>query len=159
MIRTVHRLTQRRYQDSAYAGIGALRHHGRWHRAGIPVVYAAESPALALLEVLIHVERPRLLTMDLVVVPARFDEALLESVAAFVGPEGLPADWRTFPWPASTQQIGQRWFAEKRSVVLEVPSAVVPSASNYLLNPEHPRFDEVARGPAAPFDVDPRLGH
>lgn len=159
MTRTIYRLTQRRYQESAYAGIGSLRYNGRWHRAGIPVVYAAESPAVALLEVLVHVERPSLVRMDLVVVPCTFDESLMEPVAAYAGGAGLPDDWRTFPWPMSTQAIGMRWFEAGRSVVLEVPSAVIPSAKNYLLNPEHPKFAHVALGTSEPFDVDLRLGN
>lgn len=159
MRRTAYRLTQHRYQESAYTGVGSLQRHGRWHRAGIPVVYAAESPAVALLEVLVHVERPRLITMELVVVRCDFDETLLETVADYIGPEGLPENWRGFPWPRSTQEIGQRWFEARRSVVLEVPSAVMPSAKNYLLNPEHPNFGEVTLDPPEPFDVDPRLGN
>ena len=51
--------------------------------------------------------RPRLVTMELVVLPCRFEEDLLETVAAYA--ERLPSDRRAFPWPASTQQIGQRW--------------------------------------------------
>lgn len=59
---TAYRLTQRRYQDDAYSGVGSLRRNGRWHRAGIPVVYTAASPAVAILEVMVHVERLRLLS-------------------------------------------------------------------------------------------------
>jgi RES domain-containing protein len=147
-----YRLTHQRYQNSAYSGIGSLRANGRWHRAGISVVYTAESPATALLEILVHVERVQLMIMPLVVVPCHFDSELVHTL------ENVPEDWRTFPWPASTQQIGQQWFEERWSPVLEVPSAVVPSAKNFLLNPEHPQFGEIAIGHPQPFEVDPRLG-
>lgn len=157
MKRTAYRLTQRRYEEHAYSGGGALRRNGRWHRAGIPVVYAAESTAVALLELMVHVERPRLVTMELVAVPCRFEEDLLETVAAYA--EDLPEDWRTFPWPASTQRIGRQWYEAGRSVVLEVPSAVLPSAKNYLIHPEHPRFSEVTVGTPERLDLDPRLGY
>ena len=149
---TAYRLTQRRYARSAFSGFGSLRGNGRWHRAGIPVVYAAESAAVALLEVMVHLERPRLLVMEWAVVPCRFEDALVERQ------DVLPDDWRAFPWPASTQQIGQAWFGEARSPVLDVPSAVMPSARNYLLNPDHPRFNEVEIGEPEPFEIDPRLG-
>src|SRR6185437_6758461 len=36
------------------SGTGGLRSPGRWHHAGQPVVYLAESPAGALLEVRVH---------------------------------------------------------------------------------------------------------
>ena len=149
---TAYRLTQQRYAQSAFSGAGSLRGNGRWHRAGIPIVYAAESAAVALLEVMVHLERPRLLVMDWAVVPCRFEDALGERMDA------LPDDWRVFPWPASTQQIGQAWFEAQRSPVLDVRSAVMPSARNYLLNPEHPRFGEVEIGEAEPFEIDTRLG-
>lgn len=96
--------------------------------------------------------------MELVVVPCHFDSALLETVDAYAGAAGLPSGWRAFPWPDSTQRLGQLWFEEGQSAVLEVPSAVVPTEKNYLLNPEHPRFGEIALGTAERFDVDPRLG-
>lgn len=151
-MRTAYRLTQRRYAHDAFSGAGSLRGNGRWHRAGIPVVYAAESAAVALLEVIVHLERPRLLVMEWAVVPCRFDDALVERL------NDLPEDWRTFPWPASTQRIGQAWFDERRSPVLEVPSAVMPSVRNYLLNPEHSRFNQIEIGEPEPFEIDPRLG-
>lgn len=155
-MREAVRLTQRRYEDTAYSGAGALRVDGRWHRAGLPLVYATESAAVALLEVLVHVERPRLLAMDLVVVPSRFDEGMMLRVEEAYGP--LPAEWWRFPWPAATQEIGRRWVDEQRSVVLDVPSAVVRSARNYVINPAHPDFGQIEIADPAPFEIDPRLG-
>ncbi|MEP0545357.1 MAG: RES family NAD+ phosphorylase [Rhodothermales bacterium] len=155
-MREAVRLTQRRYEETAYSGAGALRVDGRWHRAGLPLVYATESAAVALLEVLVHVERPRLLTMDLVVVPSRFDESLVLRVEDAYGP--LPASWWRFPWPAPTQEIGRRWVEEQRSVVLDVPSAVVRSARNYVLNSAHPNFGDVEIDEPSAFEIDPRLG-
>lgn len=152
MTHTAYRLTQRRYAKTAFSGAGSLQHNGRWHQAGCAVVYAAESIAVALLEIMVHVERPRLLAMDLVVVPCQFDEALIERPAA------LPDDWRAFPWPASTQQLGTRWFDEARSPVLDVPSAVLPRARNFLINPAHPAFGDITIAPPEPLDFDPRLG-
>ncbi len=150
------RLTQHRYADTAYSGAGALRVDGRWHRAGVPAVYAAESATGALLEMLVHVERPRLLAVDLVVVPSRFEARLTVRVEDAYGP--LPPGWWTFPWPLSTQQLGRRWIEERRSVVLDVPSAVVRSARNFVFNPAHPDFGQVEISAPEPFELDPRLG-
>jgi RES domain-containing protein len=38
------------------SGTGGVLHPGRWHHRGRPIVYLAESPAAALLEVLVHVQ-------------------------------------------------------------------------------------------------------
>jgi RES domain-containing protein len=38
-----------------------------------------------------------------------------------------------------------------------VPSAVVRTGWNYLLNPLHPRLPEIRIGSPQPFEFDPRL--
>lgn len=151
---TIWRLVKAKYAQSAFSGYGARLHAGRWHRKGLSMVYLAESPALALLEKLVHVNGSEELTgFDWSVVPARIEAHHLERIAS----EELPPDWDAWPWPASTQALGTRWFLQRGSVALEVPSAVVPRQHNYLLNPTHSRFDELDIGEPDPFPIDPRL--
>jgi RES domain-containing protein len=69
----------------------------------------------------------------------------------------LPQDWRAMPEPDSTRDIGTKWVAEGGSAVLAVPSVVVPSEFNYLLNPTHPDFSKIKIGTPKPIDWDPRL--
>lgn len=145
------RLTKARHADTAFSGYGALHRSGRWHQKGTPVAYASESPSLALLEVLVHDDNRELLDFDYVAVPLTFGEEHLEVLG------DLPDGWNGWPWPPQTQRIGTRWQREGRSVVLRVPSAVVPAQSNYLVNPEHPDFGELEVGTARPFPVDERL--
>lgn len=154
---TSYRLTQARYQETAFSGLGSMRANGRWHRAGLPIVYTAESPAMALLEVMVHVDRARLLTMEFVELSCRFDEYLVESVSAYTGAAGLPGGWDAFPWPRAVQRIGETWFETGRSVVLAVPSAVVQPATNYLINPHHPDFEKLKISSPRPFEIDARL--
>lgn len=70
---------------------------------------------------------------------------------------GLPEDWRTYPAPERLAEIGSSWARQLRTAILNVPSAVVPHESNYLLNPSHPQFAEVIAGTPEPFRLDPRL--
>lgn len=119
------------------------------------MVYAADAPATALLEMLVHVARVELLKMPFVVFEIRLDpdRHLLRLTS-----EELPENWQEWPWPASTQDIGSYWYESQASVVLEVPSAVVPYQSIYLVNVQHPEFSELeVKGPRD-FPVDPRLG-
>ena len=148
----IYRLTKQAYAGDAFRG---SRGRGRWHPSGIPMVYAADAPATALLETLVHTERLALLTMPYAVITIMLDEArhLLRLPA-----DVLPADWQAWPWPASTQELGSYWFTTRASVVLEVPSAVVPFQRNYLINIRHPDFAELEMEPAVPFPIDPRLG-
>jgi len=151
---TVWRLTKAKHAATALTGHGSMLRAGRWHPRGRPAVYAASSPALALLETLVHVGRAELVRFAYVTIPLRFDASLLERWT----PADLPPDWSAWPHTASTQSLSRRWFDSRRTVVLEVPSAVVPHERNYVVNPLHARFGELVAGPAEPFAIDRRLG-
>jgi RES domain-containing protein len=89
---------------------------------------------------------------DIVAVAAQFDEAIVEAVdaAALRGWDAMPPD--------ASVRFGSQWARERRSVVLRVPSVMIRSESNFVLNPEHPDFDRaVTFGDAEPFALDPRL--
>lgn len=121
-------------------GIGGLRAGGRWHFAGQPVVYLAEHPALALLETLVHLEIGSVAQLPDGYQLLRVD--VPDSVAvAEIAEDDAPDDWRTNPeW---TRGAGTEWLQTKPSALLRVPSAVVPYAHNFLLNPfirPPPRF-------------------
>jgi RES domain-containing protein len=150
----IYRLTKARYQDTAFSGEGSMRFDGRWHRRGIRIAYASDAPASALLEVIVHTEAFSRLHHDYVLFAVRFDP---DAHLLTVGPDLLPDDWRAVPWPAATQEIGTFWYEERASVVLEVPSAVVPHQRNYLINVAHPDFEELAIEGPEPFKIDPRL--
>ena len=151
---TIYRLTKAKYADTAFDGIGSLRSAGRWHQTGIPVVYASDAPASALLEIVAHAEAASLLGHAYVLFTI---DLAPERHLLTLEPEAWPADWRALDWPASTQRIGTRWFEDRDSVVLQVPSAIVPQQHNYLVNPRHPHFEELKIKGPTPFEIDPRL--
>jgi RES domain-containing protein len=146
------RIAKASHAAAAFDGEGARLYGGRWNSPGTALVYTAESEALAALELLVHLRAPQLLAAY-VSIPADFDEELVQSLAA----ASLPSGWRRYPAPSALQQIGDRWVLEARSVVLRVPSAVVPRESNFLLNPLHRDFARVALGRPVPFEFDARL--
>ncbi|RME94713.1 MAG: RES domain-containing protein [Verrucomicrobia bacterium] len=145
------RLVREQFAGTAFSGDGAARYGGRWNSRGLRVVYASESRALAALETLVHLNPP--LPFRYKFIPVRFDAAWVETLTA----AALPADWRQEPPPPSTRALGDRWIREGRSPVLAVPSIIIPQETNYLLNPAHPDFAAIERGPAEDFDFDPRL--
>lgn len=160
--KTFWRLTKAKYARPGargpFSGYGSTLHAGRWHPKGTPVVYTAESAALALLETLVHVERADLLRFDYAAIPVTLPDALFDDdLVETPHPEDLPPDWQVWPYPASTQTLGARWFDARRAVALVIPSAVVPHERNALLNPTHPRFADLEIGDPQPFPVDPRL--
>jgi len=147
------RIAKARHARDAFDGEGARRYGGRWNSPGTPLVYTSATRALAVLELLVHLQASELLA-TYVLIEATFEAALVERLE----PVRLPRNWRAFPSRVGLQEIGDRWAAERRSAVLEVPSAVVPAESNFLLNPLHRDFAKIAVGGSSRFEFDPRLG-
>ena len=148
---TVWRLTKVKHLDDCFSGEGARASPARWSSGGRPIVYTADSPALALVEILVHLEDSAILSRYRLR-SAKFDDSLVEDVAQ----NTLPHDWKTYPAPAALQSIGDEWLRAKRSVALRVPSVVAPGY-NYLLNPEHADFRHVTIAPGHSAPLDPRL--
>jgi RES domain-containing protein len=149
----VWRICKAEHATTAFTGEGAMFYPGRWHHAGTPVVYCSESRALAALEQLVHLHRNRLPPNFLCFAVEIPDAVAIREVR--VG--DLPAKWRGQPGPLELRDIGTRWAEAHESVVLQVPSSVVPGEHNFLLNPRHPDFDRLAIGEPEPFAFDERL--
>ena len=115
-------------------GAGGLRAAGRWHTRGARIVYCAQNPASALLEILVHAE----IAIEDIPVAFRWLEIdAPDSVAVeTVDPGILGPAWRS--QPAATRRLGDHWLAASRSALLRVPSAIVPETWNVLINPLHP---------------------
>ena len=128
-------------------GEGARRVGGRWNSPGRPVVYMADSVALAVLENLVHMRRDDFPVGYVVigaVIPNSVRVLALEEFRA--GKQDVPS-----------QTVGDRWIDSGRSAVLRVPSAVVPNEFIYLLNPRHSDFSLIVTEIAVPFRFDTRL--
>lgn len=138
--------------DIAFTGDGARRYGGRWNHRGTPMVYTAGSISLAALELLVHLQESKLLKTYMCI-PAEFDDSL----CVRIDPVSLPSDWNSHPAPYSTKEIGSAWTTGLRSAILIVPSVVVPSEHNFLINPLHQDFRKVAIGEPREFQYDPRL--
>ncbi len=115
------------------------------------MVYTSGTRALAALETLVHLIPP--VTFRFFVIQLEFEEDFVERWSSVA----LPADWSEHPPSTSTQAVGDAWVSQARSAVLEVPSVIVCSEMNYLINPEHPDFKRIAIGKPEPFAFDPRL--
>lgn len=145
------RIVQAKQAPTAFSGEGAAKYGGRWNSQGRAVVYASATISLAALETLVHLVPPVLLRY--VVFRIDFDDALVEKVEA----GSLSRGWKAEPPAKPSQAIGDSWVRQGRTAVLEVPSIIVPSESNYLLNPSHPDFKKISIGKPKAFAFDPRL--
>jgi RES domain-containing protein len=107
-------------------GIGAMEASARWHTAGRPVVYLAENPSSALLEVFVHLEadegdRPD--TYQLLKIEA--DDGIAHES---VDPSSMSSGWRNNE--AETRSIGDDWLVRGETALLKVPSAITPETWN-----------------------------
>ena len=146
------RIVKARHATGPFSGEGARLYGGRWTSRGRRAVYASASAALAILEVLVHLEAPALLPAY-VLVPVGIPDDLIQrrDTAA------LPPDWRDYPAPVRLQEMGDAWLDAGATPALQVPSAIVPAEFNFLLNPAHPEFTRILIGEPRPYTFDPPL--
>jgi RES domain-containing protein len=113
-------------------GRGGLYASGRWHTEGRAIIYFAESPAGALVEALVHLElNPAHFPRSYRLLKAEAsDELAIQTIT------DLPRDW--IPNQITTRTIGDEWLALGKSLLLKVPSAILPETFNVLMNPAHP---------------------
>ena len=116
------------------------------------MVYASEHQSLAALEVRVHIDKTSM-GKRYKSVMFHFGEQLMEVFRA----GALPKDWMTEPPPPSLQGIGASWIASRSSVILAVPSVIVPGERNYLISPRHRDFSKLKFDPPVDFAFDPRL--
>lgn len=147
------RIVKEVHAPTAFSGEGAMRTGGRWNSRGTRIVYASATQSLALLESLVHLN-PAVM-FRYAVIGLEFPDNVLETLRH----HELPEDWTTEPPANGTKRLGDAWVREGRSAVLAVPSVLVSSEINYLINPLHPDFAKIKLTAAVPFIVDPRLRH
>jgi RES domain-containing protein len=149
---TAWRIFKTKHAAQPFDGEGARRSGGRWNSKGNRMVYTAGHYSLAVLEILVNLDRSSILP-SYSVSSVHFDDALVESLNR----SGLPANWRDSPAPLELQRIGDDWLASESSIVLEVPSAIIETENNYLINPQHLDFSLLSIDPPQPFTFDSRL--
>lgn len=140
-------------QITDLSGIGARLYGGRWNHRGVAVVYASESRSLATVEYLVHLPQPFApvnLSLAVIEIP---DDVVPEEIST----SALPKNWRNFPAPSKLADLGTSWARKKSSLLLRVPSAVVPNECNVLINPAHPDMSRVILAEMERFSFDSRL--
>ena len=131
-------------------GEGARRAGGRWNSPGRPAVYAASTLSLAVLEAFVHLPAAQrapgalpAMRMVCLEIPGRTIVAAPDDVE----PEDI----------AAARACGDRWLDARQSLVLDVPSVVVPVERTLVINPLHPDMGKVRIVDERPFRFDRRL--
>lgn len=127
-----YRIIKTKHISSAWSGFGAEQYGGRWNHPGYAAIYVASSLSLAMLEMLVHLQKSQLMdsySMLTVDVP---DDQIIE-----LDSSSLSQYWKNYPAPDETMDIGDSWLESYSSVALLVPSVIVPEEHNAILNPRH----------------------
>jgi len=131
---------------------GAMLHGGRWNPVGVRAIYAAETYAGALLEILVHSnlsQPPKNHRVVRIFIP---NDVLVETVTITDVP-GWDAEDMT-----ASRSFGDSWIRENRTAVLKVPSVITQGRENNIVfNPLHPQFASITIQEPEPVLWDERL--
>jgi RES domain-containing protein len=150
----VWRLTQPRFADEL-DGEGARMVPGRWNSRGRNALYTASHLSLAVLEVYVNI--PHDLRDDLPVFEAVRIAIPDDAAVTRVSQQRLARLMAESDPMIASRRVGDDWLDGSDTLVLEVPSVVIPEETNLVLNPAHPRMREVEIVSRRPFHFDRRL--
>lgn len=68
-----------------------------------------------------------------------------ENTTQEIKQEELPKHWRTLDYYHELQSIGSKWYKKNEDLVLRVPSVIIPSEYNYIINTTHKLFSKKLR--------------
>jgi len=138
-----------RTRKQVFSGQGGLYASARWHTAGHPIIYTAQSLSLAALEILVRLKQTNNI-QPFYAYSADIPEAFI------LKPNSYPARWKSRM--AVSRSFGDAWLEVKTSPAILVPTVITPGEWNVLLNPLHPQFSMkwVTTGPDA-YTFDARL--
>lgn len=109
----------------------------RWNRKGEFVIYTAESRSLSTLELIVHRSNIKTESNYKILTIEVKDSDNLTTVISL---KNLPKKWRTFEAYSTLQEIGSEWYNSRKSLILKVPSSIIPQEYNYAINTQHPDF-------------------
>lgn len=145
----VYRLVRQPYARQL-TGEGAALFGGRWNSVGHPVIYASEYRSLAVLEYRANNPLP---IQDLMMLALNVPDTSMQEITI----DSLPESWQKYSYESPVAHLGDEWLTQQTSLMLKVPSAIVPEEFNVLINPLHPLMSEVQIEALLPFLIDSRM--
>lgn len=116
------------------------------------LIYAGCTIAIAALEKFVHLAG--VVPPDLVLVRIELPD---DHTAERPRLAELPKDWDVLPPGPGSMDFGTGWARENRSLVLYVPSVLVPEERNAVVNPGHSEFAAVKMTIERDFRYDLRM--
>jgi RES domain-containing protein len=145
----------RDYEADDLSGAGAKATGGRWNAPGIAMLYGSESRALACLETIVHLNSGGLpLNRYLLEIEVPDD---IWATARIETATSLKVGWDSQPVGRASIDFGGAWVKSMQSLLLIIPSAIVPEEHNILINPAHADHGKLRARKRRKWLYDPRL--
>ena len=133
--------TTAEFNANDVSGTGAAKYPGRWNLEGQYVIYAAPSIALAVLETAAHINDGGL-PLNRYVVRIEVPDMAWDQRTIRMR-EDLPVGWDAIPASMTAVSIGAAWYESGASLLLRVPSVIVPREAVLVIHGKHPMSDSV----------------
>jgi RES domain-containing protein len=143
------------YTADDVIGEGAKRSGGRWNRKGMPVIYCADSIALAALETFVHLDSSSL-PFNRYLVRIEVPDRIWKK-ATVLQPSSMAVGWDAEPPGKIGLDAGDEWLTSNGSLLLRVPSVIVPLECNVLINPQHLEATELKFEKIQKWTYDSRM--
>jgi len=111
----------------------------RWNKKGEFVLYAGSSRSLSTLELVVHrnaIAPEKKFKMIIISIPDS------DTFTKTITTKDLPKNWRKFQEYPTLQNIGSQWYNNRESLILKVPSAIIPYEYNFIINTKYESFDK-----------------
>lgn len=129
----VFRISEEQFSKS----LTASGKSARWNEDNQYILYSSSSRSLATLEKVVNLNGIMPSALYKVMVISIADEGhLITSILE----KDLPKNWRTDTSSQVLRQLGSNWYTSGQSLILKVPSAIIPKEYNYLINIKHKDF-------------------
>ena len=129
----VYRIARKAFSNKLVASGRA----GRWNLDDQQTIYTGSSRSLSTLELIVQENSVSPDSVYRVMVISISDE---EKLFTHILQSGLPDNWRNIIAYPQLQILGSEWYKSNKSLILKVPSAVIPKEYNYIINVSHPDF-------------------
>jgi RES domain-containing protein len=143
------------YGADDLSGKGAEITGGRWNDKGKPLIYTSSSRSLAGLETIVHLNAGGL-PLNRYLIEVLIPDAAW-AAARVITDKSAPVGWDAEPASKTASDFGNDWIDSNATLLLIVPSVVVPDESNVLINPRHVDMRDVRVRKVRKWLYDPRL--
>ncbi|MDQ6845293.1 MAG: RES family NAD+ phosphorylase [Bacteroidota bacterium] len=131
----VYRIVHKKFSTTLF--VSGIR--GRWNSAGNKVLYCAESIPLAFLENMVRRKGVGFNDDFKIMILEIPDDIEI----TFIKADDMKAGWRNYTDYSQCQAPGDLWYNEGKTLILKVPSAILSTVYNFIINTNHTEYKRV----------------